>query len=88
MHLDVDPKMAEFHKLFAQIDILQKKFIKISSRDTLICERGLGILTLSSNSQCALKVEIKLYCAGHRKNIQQQKPGFAGPWFHGENKFF
>ena len=45
MYPDLDPKMEEFNRLFAQMDILQQKLIKFWSRDTLICERVLGILT-------------------------------------------
>ena len=68
--------------MFAEIYILHQKFIKIWPRDTLICERVLGIRPLSSNSQFVLKVKLRLYYAGHRKSVQQQKSGFAGPWFH------
>ena len=82
MDPDVDPKVGEFQKPFAQIDILHQKLIKIWPRDILICERVLGVLTLSSNSQCVVKVEIRFYCAGHRKRVQQQNRKFAGPWFH------
>ena len=39
------PELQELHRLFAQIDILHQKLIKFRSRDTLICERILGILT-------------------------------------------
>ena len=60
MYPDVDPKVEEIHKLFAQIDILQQKLIKICSRDILICERVLGILTLSSNTHYVLNVKIQI----------------------------
>ena len=36
------PELQEFHKLFAQMDILKQKLIKFWSRDTLICDNVLG----------------------------------------------
>ena len=39
------PELQEFHRLFAQMDILQQKLMKFWSRDTLICEGVLGNLT-------------------------------------------
>ena len=36
------PELQEFHRLFAQMDILQQKLINIWSRDILICENVLG----------------------------------------------
>ena len=42
MYPDLDPKMEEINRLFAQMDILQQKLIKFWSRDTLICDNVLG----------------------------------------------
>ena len=42
------PELQEFHKLFAQMDILQQKLIKIWSRDTPICEHVLQILDIGA----------------------------------------
>ena len=42
MSLYVDPRIREFHRLFAQMDILQQKLMKFWSRDTLICDNVLG----------------------------------------------
>ena len=39
------PELQEFHRLFAQMDILHQMLIKSWPRDTLICERVLGNLT-------------------------------------------
>ena len=49
MYPDVDQKVREFHKLFAQIDILQQKLNKIWSRDIMICKRVLVIRFESRN---------------------------------------
>ena len=68
MYPDLDPKIEEINKLFAQIDILQEKIIKIRSRDTLICESVVGILTPTPPGVEFWKTKIRFYCAGHRKN--------------------
>ena len=36
------PELQEFHRLFAQMDILKQKLIKFWSRDTLICDNVSG----------------------------------------------
>ena len=65
-------ELQEIKRLLSQIDILHQMLIKFWPRDTLICERVLEILTLSSNSQYVLKVKIRFDCAGHRKMKKQQ----------------
>ena len=60
------PDLQEFHRLFAQIDILQQKLIKIWSRDTLICERVLGNLTPTPPGVEFWRTKIRFYPAGRR----------------------
>ena len=36
------PELQEFHRLFAQMDILKQKLMTFWSRDTLICDNVLG----------------------------------------------
>ena len=67
MYPDLDPKMEEINRLFAQMDILQQKLIKICSRDTLICENVLGKWTPTPPGVEFWRTKIKFYCAGHRK---------------------
>ena len=74
----LNPELQEFHRLFAQMDIMHQKLIKFWSRDTLICERVLGILTMSSNSQYVLKVKIRFDCAGPRKMNKEQRLDLPG----------
>ena len=66
-------ELQEINRQLSQMDILHQILIKLWSRDTLICERVLGILTLSSNSQYVLKVKIRFDCAGHKKNEKKQQ---------------
>ena len=42
------PELQEFHRLFAQMDILKEKLIKFWSRDTLICENVLQIVNIGA----------------------------------------
>ena len=77
MSLYGDPRIREFHKLVAQIDILHQKLTKIWSRDTLICERVLGKWTPTLPGVEFWRTKIKFYCASHRKRAQQQLIGFA-----------
>ena len=62
------PELQEFHKLFAQMDILKEKLIKFWSRDTLICDNvsGSGSPTLPEFD--FWRTKIKFYRAGHKKN--------------------
>ena len=61
------PELQEFHKLFAQIDILHQILIKFWSRDTLICERVLGILTPTPPGVKFWRTRTRFYPAGHKK---------------------
>ena len=60
-------ELKEINRLLSQMDILHQMLIKVWSRDTLICERVLQILTLSSNSQYVLTPKIRFDPPGHRK---------------------
>ena len=66
------PELQEFHRLFAQMDILQQKMIKIWSRDTPICENVLGSGTPTPPGVEFWRTKIRFYPAGHRKTSQQQ----------------
>ena len=72
------PELEEFHRLFAQMDILHQKLVKFRSRDTLICESVLGILTPTPPGVEFWITKIRFYPAGHRKRAQQQLTQFAG----------
>ena len=65
------PELQEFHKLFAQMDILQQKLIKFRSRDTLICDNVLGSGSPTPPGVELWKIKIRFYPAGHRKMIRQ-----------------
>ena len=67
------PELQEFHKLFAQMDILQQKMIKIWSRDTPICENVLGSGTPTPPGVEFWMTKSRFYPAGHRKTSQQHK---------------
>ena len=61
------PELQESQRLFAQIDILHQKLIKIRSRDILICERVLGKWTPTFPGVEFWKSKIRFYRAGHKK---------------------
>ena len=77
------PELQEFHRLFAQMDILQQNLIKFWSRDTMICENVLGSGSTTPPGVEFWKTKIRFYCAGHRKTSQQQLSRFAGPSLSG-----
>ena len=62
------PELQEFHRLFAQMDILKEKLIKIWSRDTPICENVLGSGTPTPPGVEFWRTKIRFYPAGHKKN--------------------
>ena len=72
------PELQKFHGLFTQIVILHQKLINIWSRDTLICERGLGTLTPTPPGVEFWRTKIRFYYAGHRKNEKTTTTRFAG----------
>ena len=76
------PELQDFHKLFAQMDILKEKLIKIWSRDTPICENVLGSGTPTPPGVEFWRIKIRFYCAGHRKNEKTTKSHFAGSPFY------
>ena len=67
------PELQEFHRLFAQMDILQQKLIKFWSRDTLICDNVLGSGSPTPPGVEFWRIKIRFYPAGHRKTRQQPK---------------
>ena len=83
MYPDLDPKMEEINRLFAQMDILQQKLIKICSRDTLICESFLGSGTPTPPGVEFRRTKIRFYPAGHKKMEKQQWARFAGASLYG-----
>ena len=77
------PDLQEFHRMFAQMDILQQKLIKFWSRDTLLCEKVLRMLTPTPSGVEFWRTKIRIYCAGHRKNEKRTKSQFAGSSLYG-----
>ena len=67
------PELQEFHRLFAQMDILKEKLIKFWSRDTLICDNVLGSGSPTPPGVEIWRTKIRFYSAGHRKTRQQHK---------------
>ena len=65
------PELQEFHRLFAQMDILKQKLIKFWSRDTLICDNVLGSGSPTLPGVEFWRVKIRFYPAGYRKMISQ-----------------
>ena len=67
------PDLQKFPKLFAQMEILQQKLIKIWSRDTLMCENVLGKWTPTPPGVEFWRTKIRFYYAGHRKTATTTK---------------
>ena len=67
------PELQEFHRLFAQMDILQQKLIKFWSRDTLICDNVLGSGSPTPPGVEFWRIKIRFHPAGHRKTCQARK---------------
>ena len=65
------PELQEFHRLFAQMDILQQKLIKFWSRDTLICDNVLGSGSPTPPGVEFWRTKIRFYPAGHKKMRQK-----------------
>ena len=76
------PELQEFHKLFAQTDILQQKLIKIWSRDTLICDNVLGSGSPTPPGIEFWMIKIRFYPPGHRKNEKKKQQAFDLPGHH------
>ena len=76
------PELQEFHKLFAQMDILKQKLIKFWSRDTPICENVLGSGTPTPPGVEFWRIKLRFYPAGHRKNEKTTTRPDAGPSFY------
>ena len=58
------PELQEFHRLFAQMDILKEKLMKFRSRDTLICDNVLQFLDTSAPKPRFWKGPDQLLLAG------------------------
>ena len=67
------PELQEFHRLFAQMDILQQKLMKFWSRDTLICDNVLGSGSPTPPGVEFWRTKIRFYPAGHRKTATATK---------------
>ena len=76
------PELQEFHRLFAQMDILKEKLMKFWSRDTLICDNVLGSGTPTPPGVEFWRIKIRFYPPGHRKNDATTTSHFAGSSFY------
>ena len=76
------PELQEFHRLFAQMDILKEKLMKFWSRDTLICDNVLGSGLPTPPGVEFWKIKIRFDPPGHRKNEKTTKGNFAGSPFY------
>ena len=76
------PELQEFHRLFAQMDILKEKLIKFWSRDTLICDNVLGSGSPTPPGVEFWRIKIRFYPPGHKKNEKTTTSNFAGPSFY------
>ena len=75
------PELQEFHRLFAQMDILKEKLIKFWSRDTLICDNVLGSGSPTPPFFEEWRIKIRFYPAGHRKNEKEQRANLPADHF-------
>ena len=76
------PELQEFHRLFAQMDILKQKLIKFWSRDTPICENVLGSGTPTPPGVEFWRTKIRFYPPGHRNNAKTTTTPDAGSSFY------
>ena len=76
------PELQEFHRLFAQMDILKEKLIKFWSRDTLICDNVLGSGSPTPPGVEFWRIKIRFYPPGHRKNEKRTTTPDAGSSFY------
>ena len=76
------PELQEFHKLFAQIDILKAKLMKFWSRDTLICDNVLGSGSPTPPGVEFWRIKIRFYPPGHKKNEETTRAPDAGSSFY------
>ena len=67
------PELQEFHKLFAQMDILKEKLFKFWPRDTLICDNVCRNGSFTPPGVEFWRTKIRFYPGGHRKTRQQHK---------------
>ena len=72
MYAGLGPKMVEFQRLFAQMDILQQHMINIWPRDHLICANVLGSGSTTPPGVEFWMMKIRFYPAGQRKMKKEQ----------------
>ena len=72
------PELQEFHKLFAQMHILQQKLIKFWSRDTLICDNVLGSGSPTPPGVEFWRTKIRFDTPEHMKNEKSTTTPDAG----------
>ena len=76
------PELQEFHKLFAQMDILKQKLMKFWSRDTLICDNVLGNGSPTPPGVEFWRTKSRFYPPGHKKNEERTTSPDSGPSFY------
>ena len=76
------PELQEFHRLFAQMDILKQKLIKFWSRDTLICDNVLGSGSPTPPGVEFWKIKIRFYPPRHKQNEKRTTTPDAGSSFY------
>ena len=74
-------ELQEFHRLFAQMDILKQKLSKFGSRDTLICDNVLGSGSPTPPGVEFWRIKIGFYPPGHRKMKKEQGPDLPAHHF-------
>ena len=76
------PELQEFHRLFAQMDILKQKLIKFWSRDTLICDNVLGSGSPTPPGIEFWRTKIRLHPPGHRNEKSTTTPDAGSPFYY------
>ena len=79
MYPDMDPKIKEFNRLFAQINILHQKLIKFWSRDILICYNVCGSGSPTPPGVEFWRIKNRFDPPGHKKNEKRTRSPDAGP---------
>ena len=69
------PELQEFHRLFAQMDILKEKLMRFGSRDTLICDNVLGSGSPTPPGVEFWRIKTRFYPPGHKKNEKRTSGG-------------
>ena len=69
----VDPRIARNQETVVETGILHQKLIKIWPRDTMICEKVLGMWTPTPPGVELWRTKIRFYPAGHKKKSATTK---------------